>query len=280
MKIGISLPVRELGNDMDAIKDFAQAAEELGLSHLRVPDQVFRPGGGALHDPMMLLSWIAAVTKTIELVPSVIILPLRQTVMVAKQAATLDVLSGGRVRLGIGVGGNEDEYAAMGADFHTRGARCDEQMALLQRLWSEDDVHHDGRFDTIAGGGIDPLPVQRPIPMWIGARPMPSQPVINRIGRLADGWFNLCDPSEYPTVRDAVHKVARAAGRDPASIGTEAGVAVVGEREAEWRDRVVNWGKAGLTHICLRTLGGGLKADEHIPKMQQACAELPNLDIL
>lgn len=279
MKIGISLPVREMGNDLIAIRDFAQAAEALGLTHLRVPDQVFRPDSGALHEPMMLLSWVAGVTKTIELVPSVIILPARPTVLFAKQAAALDVLSGGRLRLGIGVGGNEAEYAALGEDFHTRGARCEEQMALLKRLWTEEDVSHQGRFDQLEGGGVDPLPIQRPIPMWIGARPIPSQPVINRIGRLADGWFNLCDPSEYPGVRDAVHAVAREAGRDPSTIGTEAGVAVVGEREAEWQDRVVNWGKAGLSHICLRTLGGGLSVDQHIPRMEAACAELPNLDL-
>ena len=279
MKIGISLPVRELGQDMIAIRDFAQAAEGLGLTHLRIPDGIFRPGKGGLLEPMTLLAWVAGATKTIELVPSVIILPARQTVFFAKQAASLDVMSGGRLRLGIGVGGSAEEYAALGEDFATRGARCDEQMPLLQRLWTEEDVHHEGRFHTIAGGGIDPLPIQRPIPMWIGGRATPSAPVINRIGRYADGWFNLCDPADYPGLRDAIHAVARDAGRDPSTIGTEAGVAVVGPREAEWQDRVVNWAKAGLTHACLRTLGGDLSPGEHIPKMQAVCAELPNLDL-
>ncbi|MEC8138338.1 MAG: LLM class flavin-dependent oxidoreductase, partial [Pseudomonadota bacterium] len=125
MKIGVSLPVRELGDDIDLIVEFAQAAEELGLTHLRVPEQVYRAGSGPLHEPMTMMTYIAAVTRKIELVPSVIILPARPTVLVAKQAATLDNLSGGRLRLGIGVGKNPEEYAALGADFHTRGDRCE-----------------------------------------------------------------------------------------------------------------------------------------------------------
>ena len=132
MKIGVSLPVREMENDIDAIRAFAQRAEALGYNHLRVPDQVLRPGGGHLHEPMTLMAYLAAVTSSIELVPSVIILPLRQTALLAKQAAELDILSGGRVRLGIGVGGNEEEFRMMQQDFSTRGVRCDEQMALLK----------------------------------------------------------------------------------------------------------------------------------------------------
>ena len=150
MKIGISLPVREMRNDLTAIKDFAQAAEDLGLTHLRVPDQIFRKNSGHLHEPMMLLSYIAAVTSKIELVPSVIVLPARQTVLFAKQAAQLDVLSEGRVRLGIGVGGSAEEYRSQGEDFHHRGRRCSEQMALLQRLWRGESIDAPGRYDDIA----------------------------------------------------------------------------------------------------------------------------------
>ena len=135
MKIGVSLPVREMENDLGAIKTFAQAAEELGFTHLRVPDQVLRPGSGHLHEPMTLLAFIAAVTEQIELVPSVIVLPSRQTVLFAKQAAELDILSGGRLRLGIGVGNNKAEYLSMGQDFSMRGRRCDEQLTLLKLLW-------------------------------------------------------------------------------------------------------------------------------------------------
>ncbi|MEE3094857.1 MAG: TIGR03619 family F420-dependent LLM class oxidoreductase, partial [Pseudomonadota bacterium] len=232
MKIGVSLPVRELGDDIDLIIEFAQAAEELGLTHLRVPEQVYRAGSGPLHEPMTMMTYIAAVTRKIELVPSVIMLPARPTVLVAKQAATLDNLSGGRLRLGIGVGKNPEEYAALGADFHTRGDRCEEQMELLKRLWTEEIVDFEGKYDCFSGAGISPLPVQKPIPMWVGAAGLPIDRIRRRIGRQADGWFNLCSPEEFPGLRDDIYREAEAAGRDPSSLGVEAGVAVVGPREA------------------------------------------------
>jgi len=275
MRIGISLPVRELANDIGAIKAFAEAADSLGLTHLRVPEQIIRPDSGPLHEPLTMMALIAGVTEKIELVPSVIMLPARQTVLVAKQAATLDVLSGGRLRLGIGVGGNEAEYAALGAEFHNRGARCDEQLALLRLLWTQETVDFAGRFDQVHGAGLNPLPVQRPIPIWIGASAVPAANIRRRIGQLADGWFVLCSPEEFPAVRDDIRREAEAAGRDPAGIGMEAGVAVVGPREQEWQSRVAGWREAGLTHLCLRTLGGGLAADQHIERMRQATAELP-----
>lgn len=275
MRIGVSLPVREMAGDLSAIKDFAQAAEELGLTHLRVPDQVIRPGNAHLHDPLMLLSYIAAVTETIELVPSVIVLPVRQTALVARQVAELDVLSSGRVRLGIGVGVSKPEYDAMGVDFHTRGARCDEQLELLNQLWTQDNVTFTGRFDSVIESGINPLPVQQPVPIWVGARGVPGDAVVRRIGRWASGWFVLASPEEYPEVRARIDATAHSAGRDPAAIGTEAGVAVVGPRQAEWRDRVSNWHDIGLTHLCLRTLGGDIGLHDHIPTMRAAVEDLP-----
>ena len=170
MRIGISLPVRELQNDLAAIREFAQTAEELDFTHLRVPELVIRPNGGHLHEPLTLLSWLAALTLRIELVPSVIILPARQTALVARQAAAIDVLSGGRLRLGKGVGASAEEYAALGQDFHTRGRRCEEQIALLRLLWTQERVDFEGRWDRISGAGIDPLPVQRPISRCGSAR--------------------------------------------------------------------------------------------------------------
>ena len=245
MRIGISLPVRELGNDLGAIRAFAQAADELGYTHLRVPDLVLRPGSGGLHEPMMLLAWVAAITENIELVPSVIVLPSRQTALFAKQAAELDVLSGGRLRLGIGVGGSGEEYAAMNQDFHTRGARIEEQIELLKALWTIETVEFEGRWDSVQGSGLDPLPVQRPIPLWIGARGVPAPRIRRRIGRQADGWFVLCSPEDFPAIKADIDNAARQAGRDPAGIGMEAGVAVVGPREAEWRARVKGWRETG-----------------------------------
>lgn len=277
MKIGISLPVREMADDLLAIRDFAQAAEELGLTHLRVPDQIFRKSSGHLHEPMMLLSYIAGITSRIELVPSVIVLPARQTVLFAKQATELDRLSEGRLRLGIGVGGSREEYQSLGMDFHHRGRRCSEQMALLKRLWRGDSIEDSGRYDDISTGvSLDPLPTNKSIPMWIGGAGVPSEPVRKRIGELADGWFVLCDPDQFSGVRDGINQYAEAAGRDSGKLGMEAGVAVVGPRQAEWRDRIKGWESQGLTHICLRTLGGGLGVAEHIPTMRAAVAELPD----
>ena len=215
MRVGVSLPVRELGNDMGAIKAFAQAADEIGYTHLRVPDQVLRPGSGALHEPMMLLAWVAAVTENIELVPSVIVTPARQTVLLAKQVAELDILSGGRARLGVGVGGNREEYAALNQDFRGRGARVEEQIELLRALWTEESVDFAGRWDAVSGAGLAPLPLQRPIPIWIGASGVPVPRIRRRIGRQADGWFVLCSPDDFPGIKADIDAAASDAGRDP-----------------------------------------------------------------
>jgi len=275
MKIGVSLPIRELKDDVGALGAFAQAADELGYSHLRVPDQVLRPNSGHLHEPLMALAYIAAATKDIELCPSVIVAPARQTVLLAKQLATLDAMSGGRVRLGIGVGGSAPEYEALGEDFHTRGRRCEEQIDLLRRLWTEETVDFEGRWDTVHGAGLDPLPVQRPIPIWIGAAGVPVPRILRRMGRQADGWFVLCSPEQFDDVKASIDAAAVDAGRDPSEVGTEAGVAVVGAREAEWKDRVQGWQAKGVGRICLRTLGGGLDADGHIAKLKEAWQEKP-----
>ena len=274
MKIGISLPIRELKDDIGAITAFAQLADELGYAHLRVPDQVLRPRSGHLHEPLIALAYIAAVTRNIELVPSVIVAPARQTVLLAKQLATLDRLSGGRVRLGVGVGGSTNEYQALGEDFHTRGRRCEEQIDLLRRLWTEPEVAFDGRWHEVQGAGLDPLP-ERSIPIWIGAASSPVPRIRQRIGRQSDGWFVLCSPEEFDGLKADIDAAAQSAGRDPAAIGTEAGVAVVGPREAEWKDRVTGWRNKGLTHLCLRTLGGGLDADGHLAVAKRALEELP-----
>lgn len=275
MKIGVSLPVREMENDIGAIRAFAQLAEELGFTHLRVPDQVLRPDSKHLHEPLTMMAYIAAITSSIELVPSVIVLPLRQTALVAKQAAELDILSSGRLRLGVGVGGNEQEYQFMNQSFATRGARCNEQMSLLKLLWTQESVTFKGRWDQIEGAGLNPMPIQRPIPVWIGAKSAPSDSVIKRIGVLSDGWFVLCSPEEFPQLNGKIQAAAEGAGRDPATLGTEAGVAVVGPRAGEWQQRVTGWQKIGLTHLCLRTLGGELRPYQHLDKLQEISDQIP-----
>lgn len=272
MRIGISLPVRELQNDMAAIRDFAQTADDLGFTHLRVPELLIRPGSGELHESLTLLSWVAAHTTRIELVPSVIILPARQTVMVAKQAATIDVLSGGRLRLGVGVGGNAEEYVALGQDFHTRGRRCEEQLELLRLLWTQESVDFEGRWDRVEGAGINPLPVQRPIPVWIGpggGAPLADR-MVRRIGRLSDGWFAIVPREHVASTQEAVARQAEEAGRDPASIGVEGAVPVAGREPSEWLADLDAWESVGATHLCLRTLGADLDAPGHLAALREA----------
>ena len=276
MKIGISLPVRELQNDIEAIKTFAREAEALGFTHLRVPEQVIRTNSGPLHEPLTIMALVAGVTQSIQLVPFVI-LPARQTVLVAKQAATLDVISNGRVRLGVGVGKNSEEYESLNSDFNNRGVRCEEQIELLRELWMSEEVNFEGNWDRVQGVGINPLPIQQPIPIWIAASSVPIPRIRHRIGRQADGWFVLCTPEEFPEIKRDVLREAEMAGRDPNEIGTEAGVAVVGPRQAEWKHRVAGWRDAGLTYLCLRTLGAGLNRDQHLEAMSAAARELPSI---
>ena len=221
------------------------------------------------------MAYIAGITNTIELVPSVIVLPSRQTALVAKQVAELDILSSGRLRLGVGVGGNEHEYKFMDQTFGTRGARCDEQLKLLKLLWTEESVNFKGRWDEVKDAGLNPMPIQRPIPIWIGAKSDPSNSVVKRIGRQADGWFVLCSPEEFPQLNEKIRAVAEADGRDPTDIGNEAGVAVVGPRESEWQERVRGWRQIGLTHLCLRTLGGNLNPQQHLDKLNEIVGQIP-----
>ena len=276
MKIGISLPVRELQNDIEAIKTFAREAEALGFTHLRVPEQVIRTNSGPLHEPLTIMALVAGVTQSIELVPFVI-LPARQTVLVAKQVATLDVISNGRVRLGVGVGKNSEEYKSLKSDFNNRGIRCEEQIELLKELWMNEEVNFEGNWDRVQGLNLNPLPIQRPIPIWIAASSVPIPRIRQRIGRQADGWFVLCTPEEFPEIKSDVLRKAEMTGRDPNEIGTEAGVAVVGPRQAEWKHRVAGWRDAGLTYLCLRTLGAGLNRDQHLEAMSAAARELPSI---
>ena len=274
MKIGVSLPVRELQDDLAAIRDFAALAEQLGFTHLRIPEQIVRKESGHLHEPLTLLAWLAGCTSTIELVPSVLVLPARQTALVAKQAAEIDRLSGGRLRIGVGVGSSRREFQALGQDFATRGRRCSEQMVLLKRFWTEADVVFDGEFDQVNHVGIDPLPIQRPIPMWIGAASVPGEPVLRRIGEHAAGWFALCSPAEYPELRARIDAHARAAGRDPSDIGAESGLGIHGRSQAEWLAILEERQATGITHLCMRTLGGGLDAKGHLDALAQVHAIL------
>jgi len=268
MRIGVSLPVRELRDDLGAIREFAQLAEELGFTHLRIPEQIIRKESGHLHEPLTLLAYLAGLTRAIELVPSVLVLPARQTALLAKQAAEIDILCAGRLRLGVGVGSSRREFQALGENFATRGRRCSEQMQLLKRLWTEPSVDWVGEFHTVRGVGIDPLPIQQPIPMWIGGGSIPSEPVLRRIGEHADGWFALCAPEEYADLRVKIEGFATSAGRDPHAIGAESGLGIHGRSRSEWLSLLTARQQTGITHLCMRTLGGELDAAEHLAALR------------
>lgn len=182
MRIGVVFPQTELGGDVGAVRSYGQRVEELGYRHLLAYDhvvgadpKVHKGWNGpydihtTFHEPLVMFGYLAAVTTSLELVTGIVILPQRQTVLVAKQAAEVDLLSVGRLRLGVGVGWNPVEYEALGEDFHTRGARSEEQVELMRMLWTQEPVTYQGKFHRVTGAGLAPLPIQRPIPVWFGS---------------------------------------------------------------------------------------------------------------
>jgi probable F420-dependent oxidoreductase len=195
--------------------------------------------------------------------------------LVAKQAAEVDVLSGGRLRMGIGVGWNPVEYEALGKDFHTRGDLYEEQVSLLRFLWTQEVVNFEGRWHRVTHAGINPLPVQRPIPIWMGAGSgaggIPSNRVLRRIGRLADGWFPMLPPNqEGKEAIDRVRRYAVDAGRDPDSVGLEGRVTVAAGGPEDWAGELKAWSELGATHISVNTGGAGFTTpDEHIEAIRR-----------
>ncbi len=291
MHLGVIFPQTEIGSDPSVVRDYAQAAEQMGYDYLLVYDHVLganpeRPGGWAggysfrhsFHEPFVLFGYLAGLTRRLELVTGILILPQRQTALVAKQAAEVDVLTAGRLRLGVGVGWNPVEYESLGEDFHTRGRRMEEQVGLLRRLWTEPLVAFEGRFDRIPDAGINPLPVQRPIPIWMGGM---SEPVIRRLARVADGWFpQFRGPlgEEAAATLARMRQYAREAGRDPASIGVEGRAGAADGGPDEWADRAQRWQALGATHLGFNTMGAGFDSpSQHIDaihRFMEAAREL------
>jgi len=268
MKIGVVFPQTEFGNDPIAIRDYAQTAEEAGFTHIVAYDHVLganpnRPGGwqgpytheSAFHEPFVLFSFMAAVTKSIQFVPGVIILPQRQTALVAKQAATLDVLSGGRLRLGIGLGWNAVEYTTLNEDFHTRGRRVAEQVELMRQLWTQPLVTFTGRWHTIPDAGLKPLPIQRPIPIWFGGR---ADAMLRRAARLGDGWLsNYLSAADAKPALEQLDRYLAEAGRSRPEFGIEARLPYGEGKPEQWLDAMRGWQAAGATHISINTMGVG-----------------------
>jgi probable F420-dependent oxidoreductase len=282
MKIGVVFPQVEIGNDPAAIRDYAQAVEGMGYTHILAFDHVLganpdRPGGWKgpytfrhpFHEPFVLFGFLAAATRRVELVSGIIILPQRQTALVAKQAATADVLSGGRLRLGVAVGWNAVEFEALGEDFRTRGRRIEEQIEVLRALWARELVTIKGQWHRVPDAGINPLPIQRSIPIWMGGE---SEPVLQRAARLADGWLPHFRPGPEAQARvDQLHERVRQAGRDPGQFGIEGRFTLAQVPPGEWTKELAAWrGMRGVTHLCIHTVGLGLKSpDAHVEALRR-----------
>ncbi len=281
MRIGAIFPQLEIGSDPVAIRDYAQAVEGMGYRHILIYDHVLgaavaqRPDWrgpytheSQFHEPFVLYGYLAGLTRAIELVTGVIILPQRQTALVAKQAAEVDVLSGGRLRLGVGVGWNAVEFEGLGEDFGTRGARIEEQIAVMRALWTEPVVTFEGRWHRIPEAGINPLPTQRPIPVWIGGM---AETVLRRTGRIGDGWFPQRPPDgELRAMIERLHGYAREAGRAPGAIGIEGRLSVAQVPESGWADYARAYRDLGATHMGVNTMGAGLASpQDHIAALRR-----------
>lgn len=260
IQLGAALPLSDIGGDPATVTAFATTAEALGYDHLCATDHVLgvnaesRPGwtnrntsADLFHDPFVLFGFLAHATRRIAFSVQVLILAQRQTALVAKQAACVDVLSGGRLRLGVGIGWNQAEFTALNEDWSNRGVRSAEQVEVMRELWANDHVTFEGRWHTIPDAGINPRPAAGRIPVWFGGH---HENTIRRAARLADGWMML----EHPPGPDALasfeklRSLAREAGRDPGDIGLEVWMSPVGEPD-DWREEVRFWKKAGVTHI-------------------------------
>ena len=289
MQFGIVFPQTEIGADPAAVRDYVQSAEDLGYAHLIVYDHVLGADGRhytdltgpyrlehMFHEPFVVFGYMAAITTRIELVTAVIILGQRQTALVAKQAAEVDVLTGGRLRLGIGTGWNYVEYDVLGENFHDRGRRSEEQMELMRALWTQEAVDFEGRWHKVIRAGINPLPVQRPIPIWLGggrgaAPGNRGERVLRRIGRMADGWFPqfVTPDDQAKAVLDRLWGYAREAGRNPSAIGIE-GRGNYSDGLEQCVSIAKGWKDLGATHYSVNTMGAGLKTpQDHIDAIRR-----------
>lgn len=287
MKIGVVFPQTEYGNDPATIIDYAQTAEALGYSHILAYDHILganphRPGGWQgpytyqtpFHEPFVLFSFMAAITHRIEFATGILILPQRETAVVAKLAATLDVLSNGRFRLGVGIGWNEVEYIALNQNFKTRGQRIEEQIEVLRLLWKYDLVTYQGRWHTIPDAGLNPLPMQRPIPIWFGGH---ADAVLRRIARMGDGWLpNYRDAARAKPEIEKLAGYLAENGRSLADIGIEPRLSYGDGNPDTWQQFLHNWQEIGATHVSLNTMGLGFATPaSHLQAMRHFAAHLP-----
>jgi probable F420-dependent oxidoreductase len=285
MRIGVVFPQTELGGDPAVVRAYGQRVEELGFTHILAYDHVVGADPSVhqgwqgpydidttFHEVFVMFGYLAAVTS-LELVTGVIILPQRQSVLVAKQAAEVDLLTGGRFRLGVGLGWNAVEFEGLGENFTDRGKRSEEQVEVMRRLWTERSVTFNGKYHTVTGAGLAPMPNHRPIPVWFGAA---SDRALERAGRLGDGWFPMVGPGPgLDHAREQVKRGAVAAGRAADSLGMEGRVNWTGDRDKAAAD-IASWKAAGATHLSVNTMSAGLAGvDDHLAALEQIAADLP-----
>jgi probable F420-dependent oxidoreductase len=284
VEIGVTFPQTEIGNDPAVIRDYALTAEGLGFNFILAYDHVLgadpasRPDWGrrytsndAFHEPLVMFGFMAAVTSAIEFVTGILILPQRQTALVAKQAAELDILSGGRLRLGIGLGWNDVEYEALGEDFHNRGRRIEEQVQLLRRLWTEPLVDLEGKWHRVTRAGLNPMPVQRPIPLIMGGL---SDVVLERAARIADGWFPIIRNPEgeaaLPGQIEFLRERVASYGRDAKAFEIRVQAGFTSTTPDQWAAEVKKYQAMGVDYLCFSTMGTGLETPrDHIEALRK-----------
>ena len=274
MKLGVILPQSEIGLDSGALRAFAQAVEELGYQYLVAFDSLCTEN--SWHEPLLLYAFLAGWTQKLELTTGVIVAPSRQTLLLAKQAASLDILSGGRLRLGLGVGWNRAEFQAMNTDFQARGSHIEEQMEVLRALWTQPTVTFRGKWHHLSEIHMPPLPIQRPIPIWLGGW---AEAVLQRVGWLGNGWIPVFvdprDPAKYEEMRGKVARLrdyTRAAGRPPEAVGidVQSGVRLLWGGEEDWATLAAAWRSLGATHLSVDTMEVGLTSlDAHIDALRK-----------
>lgn len=293
MEIGVVFPQTEIGPEPETIVRYAQVAEERGYGHLLAFEHILganpdREGGwdgpydhtDQFHEPFTLFSYLSAFTDELKFVTGVLVLPQRKTTLVAKQAAQVDRFSDGRFRLGVGVGWNSMEYVGMGEDFRQRGRRIEEQVEVLRHLWTENPTTFEGEFHRIPNMGINPLPVQQPIPLWIGGT---AEPVLRRIARIADGWIPIWRQNPEEKTREQLaklHEYAEVEGRDIDDIGIHGLLPWLDTFDQGMLvDRVETWEGLGADYLSVGMLRQGFDPDEHIRAIERFAATLDDAGI-
>lgn len=282
MKYGVNFP-HAIGKDPAAVRDWAQTVEGSGFDYMLTIDHIagvhrdqFGDAGPAFnytsetptHELMTLFAFVAGITNRLELAPSVLLLPQRPTVLAAKQCAEVQILSQGRLRVITGIGWNHLEYASLGANFHNRGKRLEEQIEVMKALWTQARVDYEGRWHKLSGINLNPLPDQ-PIPLWMGGGA--EDALLRRYAKYADGWLPLLMPGV--DVEAAIGKLRgflQEAGRDPASFGLDVRVNVEGTTPADWVAGVKRWQGLGATNIALMGAAPGKTPMENLAHYSEA----------